>query len=114
MAGFRYGPVSYFRLGHVYPRGNLREPYFREPLESRFGGIFIPPPDPIFRRLVCAPPPARFEEASGYALSVTSAEGRPARTEAEAVYARRVESSEGRPPRTESGGDYPARRDECR
>lgn len=94
MAAFRYGPLSYFRLGHTFPRDRLRQPYGREPLVSRYGGIFIPAPDPVFRRLVCAPPPARYEAADSYVIQVQSADQRPARTE--------------------SGECRPARRDECR
>lgn len=91
---FRYGPSSYFRLGRVVPRERLRESYFREPSDSRFGGIFIPPPPPFFQRTACPPPPARTESGDSRFRRVEAADTRP----------RRVDEAESRP----------SRRDECR
>src|SRR5262245_14260552 len=111
---FHYGPLSYYRLGRCVPRDRLREPYAREPLASRFGGILIPPPDLVFRRVGCLPPPARYDEAAVYARLVDDGVSRPARGEDSVSRAAASESADSRPRRGEDSGERPSRRDECR
>jgi hypothetical protein len=110
----RYGPMSYYTLGRTYARERLRDPYFRDPAVARLWGLLSPPPDPLFRRLVCLAPPARVDEVSGYAGGVLSDDARPARLPTDSGYAANVTASDARPSRVESDQSRPARRDECR
>lgn len=108
-----YGPLSYFRLGRVYPRSQLREPYLRPLRAWRPAEVFIPAP-PAPGVAACPSRPARAAGAPSRPARAESSMGRPLAAEESPARPARPESSPARPSRAAESPSRPSRPERCR